>query len=144
MLAFKTTRHYIQRMNEKLPRIVAVLSCEDHGPCDGGATAVCPHCGADGRYVYHFLCDDGTTRGAMKGCIKLFSMSPAAVECEKALAAAAAFRQGKGFISRANQRMLDAIEQLRAGVIDARALAAIAEGVKMEKRAWMRRKGFCR
>lgn len=55
-----------------LPRILALLGCEDHGPCDQGASACCPHCGADGRYVYSFLCEDGTVRGAMAGCLGRF------------------------------------------------------------------------
>lgn len=54
---------------ETLPRIVAVLGRSDSG--EYGA-ATCPHCGAAGRYVYTFQCDDGTTRGAMAGCLKLF------------------------------------------------------------------------
>lgn len=59
-----------------LPKILAILGCDDHGPCDDGATASCPHCGADGRYVYHFLCDDGKVHGAMAGCIQLFPKHP--------------------------------------------------------------------
>jgi hypothetical protein len=130
--------------NTKLPKIVAVLAKDDHGPCDAGATAVCPHCGADGRYVYTFLCDDGTTRGAMAGCIKLFPRSIAADECEKALAKSCAARGGKGYLSRWDERMLNAIEQLQNGAIDCRTLEAIAQGIKMEKRNWMRSKGYCR
>jgi hypothetical protein len=65
-------------VDQKLPRIVEILRCKDHGPCDDGASATCPHCGAEGRYVYSFRCEDGSTRGAMKGCIKLFPMHPLA------------------------------------------------------------------
>lgn len=30
----------------------------------------CPHCGCNGRKVYHFLCSDGKEYGAMSGCVK--------------------------------------------------------------------------
>jgi len=56
-----------------LPAIVAILGCQDGGPCtDGEPTAHCPHCGAGGRWVWTFLCEDGTRRGAMAGCLQLF------------------------------------------------------------------------
>mgnify|MGYP001612654901 CR=1 FL=1 len=61
-----------------LPKIVQIVSVTDHGPCDPEPTAHCPHCGAPGRYVYTFRCEDGSTRGAMKGCIQLFPMHPLA------------------------------------------------------------------
>jgi len=37
--------------------------------------SVCPHCGASGKVIHHFRCDDGTSRGAMSGCVQLFPMS---------------------------------------------------------------------
>lgn len=56
-----------------LPTVLAILNVHDGGPCDGGyGSATCPHCGAEGRYIIEFLCDDGSTRGAMKGCFQLF------------------------------------------------------------------------
>lgn len=61
-----------------LPRIIRFDGMHDGGPCDDGPTATCPHCGADGRYVFWFDCEDGTHRGAMSGCIKLFPVSPVA------------------------------------------------------------------
>lgn len=131
-------------MNEKLPKILAVLACDDHGACDPEPTAVCPHCGADGRYVYTFLCDDGTTRGAMKGCIKLFPRSPAAGQCEKALAKQSLASRGKGYASKWDERILTAIDQLRAGTLEIRTLEAICEGIVREKKAWMRSKGYIR
>ena len=49
------------------------LYVEDHGPCDNGhASAVCPHCGAEGRYVYHWE-EDGEHRAAMAGCYKMLT-----------------------------------------------------------------------
>lgn len=53
-----------------LPRIVKFL-----GTDDAGAGASCPHCGATGRYIIRFQVEDGRTLGAMRGCVKLFSVS---------------------------------------------------------------------
>lgn len=52
-----------------LPSIIAVTGRRDSGEY---GNASCPHCGALGRYVWTFICSDGTRRGAMSGCIKLF------------------------------------------------------------------------
>jgi hypothetical protein len=68
-----------------LPKIVAVVGLQDYGPCEGGASAICPHCGAEGRYVYSFLCDDGTRRGAMRGCFSKFPRHKFAVESARIL-----------------------------------------------------------
>ncbi len=61
-----------------LPRIVRFVGTTDGGPSDGRGSAVCPHCGASGRYVHFFQCEDGSRRGAMSGCIKLFPVHPIA------------------------------------------------------------------
>lgn len=124
-----------------LPRIVAVLDCIDHGPCDPEPTATCPHCGADGRYVYHFLCEDGTTRGAMKGCIQLFPRTAASYECEKALAK---FNNKKAHVSKWDERVLKALEQFRAGTLPLIGLEAVCAQVKAEKKTWMIMKGYAR
>lgn len=68
-----------------LPKIVVVLGVTDYGPCDGGASAVCPHCGAEGRYVYTFRCVDGSTRGAMKGCLSKYPRHIFASESQRLL-----------------------------------------------------------
>lgn len=68
-----------------LPKIIIVLGVTDHGPCDGGASAICPHCGAEGRYVYVFKCADGSTRGAMKGCLAKFPRHAFAIESARIL-----------------------------------------------------------
>ncbi len=68
-----------------LPKIVVVLGVQDYGPCDMGATAICPHCGAEGRYIYSFKCADGSTRGAMRGCLSKFPRHPFAAESQRIL-----------------------------------------------------------
>jgi hypothetical protein len=37
---------------------------------DGGEHASCPHCGAEGRWIYHWL-EYGETRAAMAGCYEM-------------------------------------------------------------------------
>lgn len=43
------------------------IGVEDCGPMPNGAC--CPHCGAEGRYIYVWE-EDGKRRGAMAGCYK--------------------------------------------------------------------------
>jgi hypothetical protein len=44
------------------------LYMQDCGPCDPGCgSGQCPHCGADGRYIYYWA-EYGKVRGAMAGC----------------------------------------------------------------------------
>lgn len=69
-----------QTVAADLPRIVRFEGMTDSG--EYGA-ATCPHCGADGRYVWNFVCEDGTRRGAMAGCITKFPVSKVAEEHKK-------------------------------------------------------------
>jgi len=56
-----------------LPAVLAITGVDDGGPCsEGYGSNTCPHCGAEGRYIIRFLCEDGAERGAMKGCFQLF------------------------------------------------------------------------
>ncbi len=67
-----------------LPTITRFLYIQDHGPSDDGqGSTTCPHCGAHGRYVHHFIVEDGSHLAAMSGCVKLFPASPVAVEHQK-------------------------------------------------------------
>lgn len=59
-----------------LPRITKFIGTTDYGPCDGGPSAICTHCGSGGRYIHAFECEDGSRRGAMSGCIQLFPIHP--------------------------------------------------------------------
>lgn len=102
----------------KLPKIVALLGCTDHGPCDPVATASCPHCGADGRYVYHFLCEDGNTRGAMAGCLKLFPRHPLVGKVEAVFTKARRYDQEGWNLPSWDQDILNACDSLRDGKID--------------------------
>lgn len=61
----------VTKASSKLPKIIYFLDTLDSGAF---GEATCPHCGALGRYVYRFVCEDGETRGAMAGCVKLYPM----------------------------------------------------------------------
>lgn len=50
--------------------------------CDDTLTS-CPHCGATGKTVWHFVCADGEKRGAMRGCMNKFIMTAGAIEARK-------------------------------------------------------------
>jgi hypothetical protein len=66
-----------------LPKIIRFTGVHDAGPADPRPNGVCPHCGAEGRYTFHFVCDDGNEYGAMRGCLKLFPVSKIATEDKK-------------------------------------------------------------
>lgn len=53
---------------QSFPKLVAVI---DYYESD-----TCPHCGAGGKHVFKFMCDDGSVRAAMRGCLKLYKPGP--------------------------------------------------------------------
>lgn len=118
-----------------LPKILFFTGLHDAGPADGGkGSDLCPHCGADGRYTYLFHCDDGSDRGAMAGCVKLFPVS------EIAQAQQAAMAKEPGRRNSWDKTILQAVEDLRVGAIsEARALAIVREQ-KRSRQAWQARK----
>lgn len=99
---------------DTLPRIIAYDSFYDSGEY-GNAT--CPHCGADGRYVWTFHCADGTKRGAMAGCIKLFKVSPIATEHKKLLERKAEREKTGGKLASWDVAKLEAITGLVDGTV---------------------------
>jgi len=123
---------------EQRPTIVAILACDDHGPCDDGPTAVCPHCGADGRYVYTCLMSDGSRKGMMSGCLQTFRKDACARACEIALE-----KDAHSKASRWDIRILDAITALNGGG-DILLLRRVCDEVTREKKAWMQKKGWRR
>lgn len=52
-----------------LPKVLYITGETDSGEF---GNARCPHCGAEGRYIIHFVTADGQERGAMKGCFSKF------------------------------------------------------------------------
>jgi hypothetical protein len=125
-------------MSEARPTVVAVLGKDDHGPCDGGGSTRCPHCGAEGRYVFTALMSDGATKQMMAGCLKTFRLSPVAKTCERALS------KPRDERSRWDARIIEALDQLRAKQIGMQDLYRVCDRVAYEKRQWMIQKGWAR
>lgn len=117
-----------------LPKIIAIKGTFDSG--EYGAT-VCPHCDAKGRYVTTFVCEDGTTRGAMAGCIKLFPISKLAAEQQKILARQKD-REAKGWkLASWDVKKLEAIEAVIAGSMTEAAALEVVRAENFRRQAWM-------
>lgn len=89
-----------------LPKVVYVTGRDDAG--EYGA-ATCPHCGAEGRYVYRFICEDGTERGAMAGCFKQFPQHPFATKAAVLIAKQADYCEKGWMLPSWDEATLDAI-----------------------------------
>lgn len=63
------------KATQTLPELIAIVAYNHTPPVDGECVARCPHCGAHGAHVWGFICADGTRRGAMRECLKLFPVS---------------------------------------------------------------------
>lgn len=119
-----------------LPKIIRFEGKHDSG--EYGA-ATCPHCGADGRYVWTFTCDDGKRHGAMSGCIKLFPVSPLAEEHKKIIERKAD-RDKKGqTLASWDIAKLDAIDKVAAGEMHEGAAMLIVRSENARRSAWMDR-----
>lgn len=94
-----------------LPRVLYVTDRSDAG--EYGA-ALCPHCGAEGRYIYHFVCEDGTERGAMAGCFKQFPQHPFATKAAALIAKQADYREKGWALPSWDEAILDAIHAFGA------------------------------
>jgi hypothetical protein len=89
------------------PKIIRFTGTTDSG--DFG-NATCPHCGALGRYVIHFLTEKGNG-GAMAGCVKLFPVSQVALE-EKRLREKQEDYEKKGWkLNKLDSAALEALEE---------------------------------
>lgn len=116
-----------------------ILDVEDGGP-NGGA--LCPHCGAQGRWIYHFLAENGQQYGAMKGCFRKFPKHPLAAEAAELLERQRE-RQRKGQeLSGWDQMMLAAIEDYGEHRISEAQAMDIIRAQKARKAAWMKRRHY--
>lgn len=126
-----------------LPRVIAVVGITDHGPCEGGdPSAYCPHCGSGGRYVLSLLCEDGTVRGAMRGCAQLFPRHRLTHVTEMAYEKLAESRTKKRNLAAWYADILDAIADLREGLIDKSEWERRVDSAVRQRDAWLRRKGY--
>lgn len=122
-----------------LPKVVEMLSLEDTGP-ESGAT--CPHCGADGRYIYHFRCEDGNEYGAMSGCVQLFPKSKYAARMEKLLAKEKDNTKTGRTLAGWDVEVQDAIRAFMDGDITESQADARIRNADAKKTAWMKTKGY--
>jgi len=140
------------KASAKLPAIVAILRRRDSGEF---GNANCPHCGADGRYVYTFLCEDGLVRGAMQGCLKLFPRAKNAHHAARLVAEA--FKREQE--ARENNRPLAAWWKAMVAAAQAFQAAVETEGFSRDRlnafyievldwerkrQAWLSKKGYTR
>lgn len=107
------------------PTIVKFL-----GTDDAGEGAVCPHCGAPGRYITRFVVADGRTLGAMRGCAKLFPVSPLAREQAQLLAKKERYRKKQWTLNRRDQQALDLLEEAIAGRVEEHIALSMARSAK--------------
>jgi hypothetical protein len=128
----------VTETQRQLPRIIAILGRTDAG--EYGA-ATCPHCGADGRYITTFVCEDGKTRGAMSGCIKLFPISPLAnIHAKLLVKAQANERKGWKRFSSFDQPKMDAIEAVMAGTMTEDQAIWICKNQSAKAAQWLQNK----
>lgn len=130
----------------KLPAVVAVIEERDYGPSDGEGSANCPHCGALGRYVIIFICEDGSKRGAMRGCFKLFpgSNSPAARLVQEAFTRQRQAKADRKTLASWWADMIAAAETLSRGPEAVQAFLGAVNAAESRRQAWLSRKGFGR
>lgn len=121
----------------QLPRIIMFESKTDSGEY-GNAT--CPHCGADGRYVWWFRCEDGTRRGAMAGCIRLFPVSQIAKAHQAIIDKAAKYEKKGWSLPSWDQSKLEAIEAYAAGEITEGDALRTIEDADRKARAYRQRR----
>lgn len=130
-----------------LPRIVRFLGTSDAGPLADGGGTVCPHCGAEGRYVHAFECEDGSRRGAMSGCVKLFPVSPIAEIDMRLHERERDLRKRFGPTAKLNSwdaQIRDALDAFYAGTLDERSALMRAQVAEQAKRNWRRTRGLRR
>lgn len=124
-----------------LPKVVMIDHVEDAGEFGG---TNCPHCGAEGRYIYWFTCEDGTQRGAMKGCFGHFPKHQF-VQYHERIMDKQKENAKKGWkIASWDAETLDAIEKFVAGQMTEQAAWDVIRQADSNKKAWMKRKGFRR
>ena len=127
---------------ETLPRIIMFLAFTDFGPFDdaGDPPTLCPHCGAEGRYVWSFKCDDGTTRGAMNGCVQLFPKHRFALVSQRIIKKAAEYKAKKWNLPSWDEQIKKALDQFVAGEITEQVCGWQIESAEKCRKSYRKRK----
>jgi hypothetical protein len=137
-----------ERDERPVSPIVLFTGKHDAGPCEPGwPSAFCPHCGSGGRYVWSFVCQDGTTRGAMRGCLDLFAQSSLAREQlasidrhAEACAEERAGRKGARGPTSWDKEVFGATTDLEAGRIEVREAEGRIRAALDQRRAYLSRR----
>lgn len=122
-----------------LPRIIMFGELRDSG--EFGADN-CAHCGAKGRYQRSFVCEDGTHRSAMAGCIQLFPVSKLAKEHLAILKRSEERAQSGGKLAGWDVAKLEAINAAAIGEMTVDEALAVVARENAKRSEWMRRKGI--
>ena len=101
-----------------------------------GDPDLCPHCGAKGRYIYWFVCEDGHKYGAMSGCVKLFPWHRFAHEHKRILDK----QRTKKKLCSWDEDMKAAIEKYASGEIGEREADNLIRAAKRTRESWMKRR----
>jgi len=109
---------------QALPRIIRFIGTTD------APDSQCPHCGARGRFIIHFVVEDGRTLGAMRGCVQLFPASQIAREDLRLMEKAKGLEKKGWHLNRGDTRALEAIERFYAGEITEREALNSVEAAK--------------
>ena len=151
----KTEYREIKATNT-LPKRVVTLRTIDCGPMEEGdyePSGICPHCGAGGRWIHVFLCDDGLIYGAMSGCINLFGkasnsklakMAELAMAKEKKRVRDLEYRGKKTPVAKWFTNVLDALKDLELGNITLEEAEKIGTAEYFKRNAWLRDNGYIR
>ena len=126
-----------------LPAIICIERVEDNGPVED-SSATCPHCGAQGRYIFWFKCDDGTQRGAMKGCLSKFKMHRFAKIASDILYKQRENERKGWKMASWDVSVMDAIEAFARGEISESDVECEMNKAGRAKAAYMARKGYRR
>ena len=121
-----------------MPRITFLKSMKDYG--EYGA-AECPHCGAKGRYVYEFICDDGSNRGAMRICFSRWPQHYFVREQLRIEEKSSRFEaQGWGRLSEWDTAPLEAIQKFARGEITEAEAEKIVDAASQKRAAYAKSK----
>lgn len=121
-----------------LPKVVRITSVTDAG--EFGA-AQCPHCGADGRYIVNFDCEDGTSRAAMRGCFSKFKKHSFVKVYEKITDKRADYEKRGWKLSSWDVSILDAIDGFVYGRITEKDAQAIIDNMQARSKAYKKTYG---
>lgn len=117
-------------IDKTLPRIISlteVTSAAEFGDVN------CPHCGAKGKHIYHFIVEGGERLGAMAGCIKKFPQ-------HEFVAIHMSIMQKGGELSKWDAKIMDAIGGFANGTMDESLARRIVSNTQKDRADFMRRR----